>query len=248
MTRPVATSSAANERGRAVPLVVVRAPLDLARAHRQQRLGAVERLDLAFLVDAQDQRPIRRGHVQPDHVAHLRDEVGVGRELEGLDPVRLQAERPPDPLHRGGGQATRLGHAARAPMRAVGRQALESPADHRLDPLVADLARRARAPARRAARPTDARQIGGATCGPCRGAQRAARRPAAGCPSRRRPARSTTRAPALVPSAAAPPGLPMRPAPPRPTPVPSAAGCPSCAPHSAGEECTTRTSKSETLG
>ena len=147
MTRPVATSSAANSEvvPSLPPLVVVRAPLDLARAHRQQRLGAVERLDLAFLVDAQDQRPIRRGHVQPDHVAHLRDEVGVGRELEGLDPVRLQAERPPDPLHRGGGQATRLGHAARAPMRAVGRQALESPADHRLDPLVADLAWRARA-------------------------------------------------------------------------------------------------------
>ena len=126
-------------------LVVVRPTLGLARAHGQQGLGAVERLDLAFLVDAQDQRPVRRGQVEADHVAHFRDEVGIGGELEGLDPVGLEAERPPDPLDRGGGQATGPGHAARAPMAAVGRQALQGPVDHSLDPVVADLARRARA-------------------------------------------------------------------------------------------------------
>lgn len=42
--------------------------------------------------------------------------------------MRLQAEGPPDPLHR-----------------AVGGQALQRPADHRLDLCVADLARCARA-------------------------------------------------------------------------------------------------------
>ena len=119
-----------DQRGRAVPLVVVRAPLDLARTHRQQRpsvanrppllcrriirlrrmLAAVERLDLALLVDAPDQRPIRRGQVEADHVAHLGDEVGVGRELEGRDPVRLQAEGAPDPLHGGGRPAAGPGH------------------------------------------------------------------------------------------------------------------------------------------
>ena len=109
-------------------------------------MAAVERLDLALLVDAPDQRPIRRGQVEADHVAHLGDEVGVGRELEGRDPVRLQAEGAPDPLHRGGRPAAGPGHkAARAPRRAGGRQAREGPADHRLDPRVADLARRARA-------------------------------------------------------------------------------------------------------
>ena len=46
--------------GRAVALVVVRAPLGLARTHRQHRLRAVERLDLGLLVDAEDQRPLRR--------------------------------------------------------------------------------------------------------------------------------------------------------------------------------------------
>jgi len=41
------------QRCRPVPLVVVRAPLDLPGPHRQQRLRAVERLHLAFLIDTQ---------------------------------------------------------------------------------------------------------------------------------------------------------------------------------------------------
>jgi hypothetical protein len=47
-----------------VALVIVRTPLDLARAHGQQRLGAVERLDLAFLVDAQHHSALRRIEAQ----------------------------------------------------------------------------------------------------------------------------------------------------------------------------------------
>src|SRR5690606_31264848 len=47
---------AREERRRSVTLVVVRAPLDLSRAHRQQRLRTIERLDLALFVDADDQR------------------------------------------------------------------------------------------------------------------------------------------------------------------------------------------------
>ena len=73
------------EGGRAVALVVA-APLRLARPHGQHRLGAVERLDLALLVDAEHQRG----------VAHLVDELRVARQLEALDPVRLQAEGAPD--------------------------------------------------------------------------------------------------------------------------------------------------------
>jgi hypothetical protein len=38
--------------GDAVPQIVVRAPLGHARHHRQHRLGAVQRLDLARLVHA----------------------------------------------------------------------------------------------------------------------------------------------------------------------------------------------------
>jgi len=42
MIRPVAMSRAANNEA----LVVMTAPLDLPRSHRQQRLRAVERLNL----------------------------------------------------------------------------------------------------------------------------------------------------------------------------------------------------------
>ena len=194
-----------------MPRIVVAPARRLARVHRQQRLGAVERLDLRFLVDAQDDGAVRRRHVEPDHIAHLGDEVGIGRQLEGLHPVWLQAEGPPDPLHRGRRQAARLGHAARAPMRGVGRQALEGSDDHRLDPLVTDRARRARA--RLVAQPFQSgaakrcrhlRTVSGCTSSPsptCRG-----------LPSRRTPARSAPAAPAPERSAAAPPARSARPA------------------------------------
>ena len=101
------------QRGRAVPLVVVGAPLGLAGPHRQQRLGAVQRLDLAFLVDAEHHGALRRVEIEPDDVAHLLHEQRIGRELEGLDAVRLQAEGAPDAMHGRGRMADRLGHGAR---------------------------------------------------------------------------------------------------------------------------------------
>ena len=59
------------------------APLDLSRPHGKQRLGPIERLDLAFLVDAKHQRPLRRRQVEPDNVAHFLDKRRIGGELEG---------------------------------------------------------------------------------------------------------------------------------------------------------------------
>ena len=118
------------------------------------------------------------------------EEVRVGRELEGLDPVRLQAERSPDPLHRADGETARLGHralarspgekgsaaapATRVPVHAIGQQAL-------------------RRPAGRAGPPADPRQSGDAISAPCRHARPGALRPAAGCPCRHRPARIRAR-------------------------------------------------------
>jgi hypothetical protein len=62
------------QRGGAVPAVVVGAPLGQARLHRQHRGGAVQGLDLALLVHAEHHRVLRRRQIQPDHVGHL----GVG--------------------------------------------------------------------------------------------------------------------------------------------------------------------------
>ena len=52
--------------------------------HRQHWRGAVQRLNLAFLVDAEDQRSLRRVQIEPDHVADLLDELRIAWHLEGV--------------------------------------------------------------------------------------------------------------------------------------------------------------------
>jgi hypothetical protein len=77
MTLPVAAWSAANS----MAGVVVGATFDLSGAHRQQRLGAVERLDLQFLVDTQHHRAFGRRQMKADDIAHLLDEQRAARRL-----------------------------------------------------------------------------------------------------------------------------------------------------------------------
>src|SRR6516225_4338090 len=62
--------------------------------------GAVERLDLRLLVDRQHEAVGRRIEIQPDHIAQLGGKGGILGQLEAPYPVRLQAVRCPDPLHR----------------------------------------------------------------------------------------------------------------------------------------------------
>ena len=88
------------QRGRAMALVVVGRGHGPALLHRQPRLGAVERLDLGFLVHGEHDRVRRRVQVEPDHVAQLGDERRVLGELEGAHPMRGEPVRLPDPLHR----------------------------------------------------------------------------------------------------------------------------------------------------
>jgi len=79
--------------GGAVAQIVGRTPLSLAGAHRQQRLTAIERLDLALLVDTQHQRAVGRIEVKPDDIAHFLDEQWVFGKLEPLDSMRLGVVR-----------------------------------------------------------------------------------------------------------------------------------------------------------
>jgi len=110
------------QRRGAVSLVVMRHRAGAAAFHRQPRLRALQRLNLAFLVHAEDQRLLRRIDIQPDDVREFLDKAGVGRELEGPEPVRLQSVRPPDPVNRGGTQPVRGRHRAQTPVgRARGR-------------------------------------------------------------------------------------------------------------------------------
>ena len=56
--------------GCAVAHVIMSNAVDIAQPHGQHRLGAVEGLNLALFVDAEDQSVIRWVEVQADDVAH----------------------------------------------------------------------------------------------------------------------------------------------------------------------------------
>src|SRR5262249_48704135 len=56
------------QRGRAVALVIVRHRSGATRLHRQSRLGAIESLDLALLVDREDDGVGGRVDIETDHI------------------------------------------------------------------------------------------------------------------------------------------------------------------------------------
>ena len=120
-------------------------PFRDAWQHRQDRLGAVEGLDLALLVDTEHQRAIRRRHVKADNVADLVDEVRITGEFEGLGPVRLQAEGAPDAPDRRVRQPRLLRHRAQRPVGRVHRRRGERSLDHLCHLLVLDGPRAPRA-------------------------------------------------------------------------------------------------------
>lgn len=69
-----------------------------------------------LLVHAQHHRPIGRVEVEPDDVDELVLEVLVVRQLEGVDPVRLEPPRRADPPHRRRAHPLRLGHTPHRPV------------------------------------------------------------------------------------------------------------------------------------
>ena len=91
--------------------------------------GAIQRLDLALFIEAEHQRVIGRMEIQPDDVAHLLDKLRVGGELEGIDAVRLEAERPPDAGDGRFRQPGDLRHAARRPLRRMRGRSFEGARD-----------------------------------------------------------------------------------------------------------------------
>jgi hypothetical protein len=131
------------QRCRAVPHVIVRPAFGDARHHRQDRLLPIERLDLAFLVDAKDKRPVGRREVKADDIAHLVDEQWIGRQLEALAAVRLQAERPPHTADRRMRKAGFSRHRTDRPVRRVRRRGAQRSLDHSGNLVVVDGSRSA---------------------------------------------------------------------------------------------------------
>ena len=102
--------------GRAVALVVVRHCPAAPLLDRQSWLGTIQCLDLAFLVDAQDQGLVWRIEIKADHIVELFDKTFVAAELERLGQMRLEAVSIPNTLNRHPADALGLGHCADAPV------------------------------------------------------------------------------------------------------------------------------------
>jgi hypothetical protein len=99
MLRPMTVLGGSEQRGGTVTLVVVRHRPRAPWLHRQPRLGTVERLNLAFLVDRENDRMGGRIDVEADHILELLREFRIGRQLEHADAMRRELVGLKDPLH-----------------------------------------------------------------------------------------------------------------------------------------------------
>lgn len=124
------------QRRRPVPLVVVGHRAQPALLHRQARLGAVERLDLRFLVDAEHHGMRRRIDIEPDDVVQLLGEGRIVGKLEAPPPVRREAMRLPDVLDRRDREPHRPGHGLPRPVRRLVRRRRERQPHDLGDPVV----------------------------------------------------------------------------------------------------------------
>ena len=115
--------------GGSMPDIVVGDAFDIAQSHRQHRLSALKRLDLAFFVDAQHHGVIRRIQIQSDDVAHFLDEERVVGQFEGPLAVRLHAEQVEPARHGAFGDAAVLGHGTDRPVGRIGRGRLQRRVD-----------------------------------------------------------------------------------------------------------------------
>ena len=106
---------------RPMPFVVVRHRSCTPLLDRQTRLRTVERLNLALLIDREDERVLWRVEIKADNVFEFLHEVGIVADLEGADQVRLQPVAPPDALDARWTDAQLDRHGPRAPVRRVGR-------------------------------------------------------------------------------------------------------------------------------
>ncbi len=87
------------EGGGAMPLVIVRHRAAAPRLQGQARLRAIQGLDLAFFIHAEDHGMFRGVQIQAHHVLQFVLKVRIPAELKSPHAVGLQAMGGPDPLH-----------------------------------------------------------------------------------------------------------------------------------------------------
>ena len=113
------------QRGGAVALVIMRHGPAAALLDRQPRLCAIQRLNLALFVYAEDDRLLRRIQIQTHHIGHLFQKLRIARELKSFRAMRLQVVSTPDIVDRGLADALTLRHSPATPMRHPRRFGLQ---------------------------------------------------------------------------------------------------------------------------
>jgi len=102
---------------RAMAFIVMRPSPTAALLHRKAGLGAVQGLDLAFLIHGEHQGLVWRIEIQPHHIVELLDKLGVPAELEGLAQMRFEPMLLPDAAYRGGADPLGVRHGSSTPVR-----------------------------------------------------------------------------------------------------------------------------------
>ena len=110
------------QRSGAVALIVVGHGTGASLLHRQAGLGAIESLNLTLLVNRENNSVIGRIDVEPDDVLELGGKGRVIGQLELIHPVRFEAVRAPNTLHRADADPDRLGHGRRRPVGRLARR------------------------------------------------------------------------------------------------------------------------------
>src|SRR5262245_33074043 len=100
----------------AMAFIVVRHGAGTARLHRQARLGAIERLDLALLVNREHNGVGRRVHVEADYVLEFLCKLWIVRQLEGLNAMWGELVGLEDALYRPQAHSRRLSQHPAGPM------------------------------------------------------------------------------------------------------------------------------------
>ena len=104
-----------------------------AALHRQARLGAIQRLDLALLIDPEHQAMRRGVEVKPDHVVQLVGKLRITAEFEGPQPVWGETMDAPDLLHRADRQTHDIGHRPAGPVGGFTRRGTQGALDQLRD-------------------------------------------------------------------------------------------------------------------
>ena len=104
-----------------------------ALLHRQTGLGAVERLDLALLINREDDGVGGRIDIETDDVPELLDKLRVLRQFERPDTVRRELVSFQDALHRTQAHSGRLGKFPARPVGALARRRPQGQIDHPLN-------------------------------------------------------------------------------------------------------------------